>query len=63
MSSGLAINGGRQSQDNLAHLVVRRPRQEFLHAKGLGSHAVERRQKATEHVVAAAEGPRPLQRP
>ena len=51
----LALHGGIGGEDDLAHAAVPHPGHQMLQPERLGPDAVERREPAAQHVVAAAE--------
>ena len=63
VGGGLAVDGGGQGQDHLAHLAAAHAADQLADAQGVGTDAVQRREQAAQHVVAAAEGAGPLHGP
>ena len=57
------MDGGVDGEDDLANLARGDARDEALDVQIVGADAVERRQRAAEHVVAGAECCGALQRP
>src|SRR6185312_7365401 len=63
MRGGLAIDGGIERENDFAHLRLMGARDERVDTEILRADAIERRQRAAEHVIASTGGVRPLQRP
>src|SRR5205823_8494476 len=63
MRGGLALDGGVERQDQLLDFATGRPRDQRVDAKILGSDTLERRERAAEHVIAAAKRRGSLDRP
>ena len=58
----LALDARVGGEDDLFDLVGLEPRQQLPHLQIVGADAVQRRERAQQHVVAPAELARPLQR-
>ena len=63
MRGGLAVDRGVERQDHFLHLRLVRARDQRVDGQILRADAVERRQRAAEHVIAAVDRVRALQRP
>src|SRR6056297_274285 len=63
MRGGLAIDRGVEREDHLGDLFGLDPVHEFRYAQRLGSDLIERRQRATKHVIAPLEGLTAFHRP
>src|SRR6266508_3512368 len=59
---GLALNARIGGEDDLFDPLGLEPRQQLPHAEVFGADAVQRRERAQQHVIATAELPCPLER-
>src|ERR1019366_5602342 len=63
MGRGLAVDGSRQGQDDLAHLAALGAGHQLVDPQRLGASPVQGRQQRAQHVVATAIRAAALQRP
>ncbi len=63
MSGRLAVDRGRQRQDDLTNAAFGHTRDQSADAQGVGTYPIKGRKEAPQNVVAATKGARPFHGP